>query len=187
MSRLNKLYLEKTVPEFMKDGYKNKMAVPRLTKIVVSLGIGKFRENEKLVETAKNNLSAITGQKPVVKKARKAISGFKVRQGDEVGLMVTLRKNKMYDFLDKLINVTLPRLRDFRGIDPKSFDGHGNITIGVKEHLVFPEITHETENIHGLEITIVSDCKNEKDAKKLLTSLGLPFKEENKNKENSNG
>lgn len=179
MSRLKEMFETKIVPEFLKENFKNRMAVPKLVKVVINIGIGKVRENEKLVEIIKKNLAEISGQMPAVRKAKKAISGFKVREGDEVGLTVTLRGERMYDFMDKLANVTLPRVRDFRGLNPKSFDKNGNFTLGIKENVYFPEVSHNTENIHGLEVTIVSTAKNPTDGQKLLTKLGLPFGEQN--------
>ena len=179
MSRLKLMYIEKIVPEFLTEGYKNRLAVPRLEKVVVNVGTGKIRGNSGLVEGVVKNLAAITGQKPSVRKSRKAISGFKIRENEEVGLTVTLRGDRMYDFLDKLANVTLPRVRDFRGLNPKSFDKDGNFTLGMKEHIYFPEVAHATENIHGLEVTIVTTAKNPEEGQKLLTRLGLPFGEQN--------
>ena len=175
MPSLDMIYKEQIIPEFLKAGYKNAMAVPKITKVIVNVGIGKNRDNEKYVNLVKSNLAAITGQIPVITKSRLSISGFKVREGDSVGLKVTLRGKKMYDFLSKLTNIALPRLRDFRGLNPKSIDRNGNFTIGVKEHLVFPEIAHEADNIHGLEITMVSTSKNAQDTEKLITMLGFPF------------
>jgi large subunit ribosomal protein L5 len=179
MSNLKKKYIEEIRPEMQKSGFKNVHSVPRLQKVIVNVGIGKIRANQKFTEIVVKNLTAVTGQKPIIRKAKKAIAGFKVREGDEVGLMVTLRSDKMYDFLHKLANVALPRLRDFRGLDPKSFDSNANITLGIKERVVFPEISHEAENIHGMEVTIVTTAKNKQDAQKLLESLGFPFKEKN--------
>jgi len=176
MSNLKKRYLEKIVPELEKE-YGNKMAVPKVVKVIVNVGIGKIRDNEKQVTAIKNNLAAITGQYPATKKAKKAISGFKVREGDNVGLMVTLRGEKMYDFLDKLANITLQRIRDFRGINNDSFDKNGNISIGIRESIYFPEISHESENIHSLEITIVTKADNNSDSQKMLEKLGFPFKD----------
>ncbi len=172
------IYIKKIVKELEKENFKSEMAMPRLEKVIVSVGIGKIADNQKFVQTVISNLKAITGQKPIIRKAHKAISGFKVRVGDHVGLMVTLRNERMYDFLNKLANITLPRLRDFRGINPKSFDNKGNLTIGIKEHLVFPEISHEAENIHGLEVSIVIKADTKKDAQKLIKVLGFPLKEE---------
>lgn len=180
MSNLRKKYEEKIVPSLMESlNIKNRMAVPKVQKVVVNVGIGASKVNPKLAEIVQANLEAITGQKPVMRRARKAISGFKVRQGDEVGLMVTLRSDRMYDFLDKLANITFPRLRDFRGLNQKSFDSAGNISIGFKEQIIFPEITTEkSENIHGLEVSIIINSYNAETSQKLLESLGFPFKKE---------
>lgn len=193
MSRLSEKYNKEIIAEFLKSGYsttlpsgarkfvpnyKNKLAVPKVTKVVVSSGIGKIRENEKLKKMIKSNLSAITGQMPAVRKAKKAISGFKVREGEEVGYITTLRGIKMYDFLDKLANTVLPRVRDFRGLDPKSFDQAGNFNLGIREHIVFSEIAAHADNIHSLEVTIVTSAKKQKEAQKLLEMLGFPFKKE---------
>lgn len=171
-------YNEVIAPLLTKDlGIKNKLALPRLRKVVVNVGIGANKTNPKLTEMVLSNLTAITGQKPVIRKARKAISGFKVRTGDEVGLMVTLRGQRMYDFVQKIAHVTLPRLRDFRGLDPKSFDQAGNFTLGFKEQLIFPEITNEkTEVVHGLEVTMIMNTYNAEHSKQLLVALGFPFK-----------
>lgn len=157
----------------------NKMALPKLEKVVVNIGIGGAKLNPKLAEAAKNSLIAITGQKPIVCRAKKAIAGFKIREGDEVGLMVTLRGVKMYDFVEKLANIVLPRLRDFRGIDEKSLDASGNLTLGIKEQIIFPEITTEkSEIIHGLEVTMVINSHSKNASRKLLEKLGFPFKKE---------
>ena len=175
-SRLQEKYNKEIVAGFLKEGYTNKMAVPKITKVTVNVGIGKNRGNEKFVADVASNLQKITGQKAAVRKAKKAISGFKVREGDKVGLVVTLRGVRMYNFLDKLANIALPRLRDFRGLDQKSFDKNNNFTLGIKEHLVFPEVTHSAENIHGLEISIATTAKNQKDAIKLIKEIGFTFK-----------
>ena len=155
----------------------NVMAMPKVTKVVINVGIGKNRDNQKYVEDVSSNLTKISGQKPAIRKAKKAIAGFKVRAGDNVGLVVTLRGRRMNDFLKKLSHITLPRLRDFRGLDPKSFDKENNFTLGIKEHVIFPETSHAAENIHGLEITINTTAKTRDDAVKLLKELGFPFKE----------
>lgn len=157
-------------------GIKNVMALPKLQKVVVNVGTGQNKVNPKFSENATNNLIAITGQKPAKRLARKAISGFKIREGDEVGLVVTLRGEKMYDFVDKLANITLPRLRDFRGFNEKSFDQAGNYTLGLKDQLIFPEISHEkAESAHGLEITFVLKSPSSKASKLLMEKLGFPF------------
>lgn len=186
MSNLKKLYDEKIMSEFLSDGFKNKMAVPKVLKVIVNVGVGKLRANSGYVDQVKKNLTAITGQFPKTTRSKKAISGFKVREGDEVGLMVTLRGVRMYDFLEKLANVTLPRIRDFRGLDQKSFGKSGNFTLAVKENLYFPETSHNTENVHSLEITIVTTAKDSKNGEKLLTKLGFPFKTQ-EGKEKNNG
>lgn len=173
-------YNEVIVPQLMKDlGVKNKLALPRLKKVVVNVGIGANKQNPKFTEIVSANLASITGQKPAVRKARKAVSGFKVRVGDEVGLMVTLRGQKMYDFVQKIAHGALPRLRDFRGLDPKSFDQAGNFTLGFKEQLIFLEITNEKSEIaHGLEVSMIMNSYNPEHSKKLLVALGFPFKKE---------
>lgn len=165
-------------PQIQKElGIKNILALPKLEKVVINIGIGKNRANQKFVDLAKDNLTSIAGQKPVVRLAHKAISGFKVREGDVVGLMVTLRGTKMYDFLSKVANVTLPRLRDFRGLNPKSFGAKGNFTLGIREQIIFPEITHEkAELIHGLEISVVFANSNPEYSQKILEKIGFPFK-----------
>lgn len=168
----------------LKKDNQNPMATPKVEKVIINVGIGKTRDDQKFVGAVSKNLAAISGQKPVIRKAKKAIAGFKVREGDDVGLMVTLRGNKMADFLEKLANVTLPRIRDFRGLSRKSFDGHGNITIGVKESVYFPEISHESENIHSLEIAIVTTSKDNKASEKLLEKLGFPFEKKVEEKKN---
>lgn len=188
MSNLRDTYEKEIVPALIKDlGIKNKMALPKLQKVVVNVGIGSNKVSPKFSEMVTANLMAITGQKPVIRKARKAISGFKVRTGDEVGLMVTLRGDKMYDFVQKIAHVTLPRLRDFRGLDPESFDQGGNLTLGFKEQLIFPEITSEkTESVHGLEVTMIINSKSPENSRKLLEAFGFPFKKSLETKE-SNG
>jgi len=158
-------------------GYKNDLAVPKIEKVVVNAGIGKFLKDEKAQETIINDLAKITGQKPVYTLARKAISGFKIRKGMKVGLKVTLRKKRMYDFLDRLIHVAIPRIRDFRGIPEKSIDKEGNLSIGIKEHIIFPEIAHEdVKLIFGFEVTIVTNAKTREEAIELFKLLGFPIK-----------
>jgi len=182
-ARLQQLFISKVVPALLKEfGYKSSMAVPRLTKVTVNVGLGKALTEPKLTEVATQTLSRITGQKPVPRPARKSISNFKIRQGMVIGLQVTLRGRRMYEFMDKLINVTLARVRDFRGVSSQALDGHGNMTMGFKEHLVFPEIkSDEVESIHGLEVAITTSAKTNAEGKRLLELLGLPFaKEESK-------
>lgn len=160
-----------------KMALKNALAVPHLKKVIVNVGIGQAKDNPKFKEIVLENLTAITGQRGKITKAKKAIAGFKIRLGDEVGLVVTLRGKRMDDFIYKLINVVLPRMRDFRGLDPKSFDKDGNFTLAIKEQIIFPEISHEkTEILHGLSIVISTTAKNPHDGQLLLEVLGFPFK-----------
>ncbi len=160
-----------------KMNLKNSLAVPQMTKVVLNVGIGKLKENPKFKEIVLENLMAITGQKPKVTKAKKAISGFKIREGDEVGLVVTLRGKRMNDFIYKLANVVLPRMRDFRGLDPKRFDREGNYTLGLNEQIIFPEISHEkAETLHGLSIVFKTTAQNPHSGQLLLEVLGFPFK-----------
>jgi len=181
---LKEKYEKEVVPAMMKKfGYKSKMAVPKIEKVVVNVGFGKMvaqktpKEREKIINEITNTLALICGQKPVVTKARKSISGFKVRKGMIIGAKVTLRRKRMYDFLERLIHIALPRTRDFRGIDPKSIDDQGNLTIGIKEHIVFPEASSEsTSRIFGFEITIVTSAKTKEEAEELFRLLGFPLK-----------
>lgn len=175
--RLKEKYFQEVVPAMMqKFGYKNVMQVPRLAKIVINIGLGEGKDNPKALEAALNDLMAITGQKPVVTRAKKSIANFKLRKGMPIGCMVTLRGDRMYEFLDKMINLALPRVRDFRGVSDKSFDGRGNYSIGFKEQLVFPEIDYDkVDKIRGLEVTIVTSAKTDEEAKELLRLLGMPF------------
>lgn len=179
MARLQKLYKEKIVPEMVKKyGYKNVMAVPRISKIVVNMGVGKALENKKCLEDAQKQLGLITGQKPVVTKAKKSLAGFKLRKGNPIGCKVTLRGVRMYEFLDRLVNVTLPRIKDFRGLSSKGFDEAGNYTLGIHEQLVFPEISPEdVEFVQGMDITIVISGKQRERSKELLRILGTPFRD----------
>lgn len=179
MARLQKLYKEKIVPEMMKKyGYKNVMAVPRLSKIVVNMGVGKALENKKCLEDAQKQLGLITGQKPVITKAKKSVAGFKLRKGNPIGCKVTLRGVRMYEFLDRLVNVTLPRIKDFRGLSSKGFDEVGNYTLGIHEQLVFPEINPEdVEFVQGMDITMVISGKQKDRSKELLRTLGTPFRD----------
>lgn len=178
MSQLKEIYNKKIVGDLKNElGISNIFALPKLSKVVINIGTGQNKTNPKFAEAASQTLLAITGQKPAVRKAKKAISGFKTRQGDQVGLMVTLRGNKMYDFTDKLANIVLPRLRDFRGLDMKGFDKNGNYTLGIAEQIIFPEITHEkAEIIHGLSITFVTTAQDAKAGHALLKAFGFPFK-----------
>ncbi|KKQ18206.1 MAG: 50S ribosomal protein L5 [Berkelbacteria bacterium GW2011_GWA1_36_9] len=180
MSKAQEIFKSKIVPELaQKLELKNKMAVPDLEKIVINVGIGKTRENPKFKEIVTESLKSITGQKPKVTKAKKAISGFKIRQNDEIGLVVTLRKDRMYDFSYKLANIVLPRMRDFRGLDEKDFDRAGNFTLALREQVIFPEISHEkAETIFGMSITFVTTAKDIKEGRILLEALGFPFKKD---------
>lgn len=177
MSRLKEKYFKKIVPALKKElGYKNDLAVPRMQKVVVNVGLGKAIENKKLLDQAVSDIAAITGQKPVLKSAKKSIAAFKIREGTPVGLMVTLRGERMYEFVDRLVNVAIPRIRDFRGLPETAFDKQGNYSIGIREHIVFPEINTDSVNeIFGLEITIVIKAKNSSEAKRLLILLGFPI------------
>lgn len=180
MNNLEKRYRTEVIPKLKQLlGYKNDLAVPRLVKVIINIGIGSGARDEKSRTAASETLKRISGQKPVLNLAKKSISSFKIRRGMPVGVSVTLRKKRMYDFVDKLINVTLPRVRDFRGLNPKSFDGRGNYSLGFREHNVFPEIkSDEVENIHGLELAIVTSAESDNEALKLLELLGFPFKKE---------
>ncbi len=176
--RLKEKYRKEVLPRMMKEfSYRNQMQVPRLDRVVVNVGMGEAIQNAKLLESAVTELALIAGQKPVVTKAKKAIAGFKLRQGMPIGAKVTLRGNYMYEFLDRLMNIGLPRIRDFRGVSPKAFDGRGNYTLGLKEQLTFPEIKYDdVASIHGMDITIVTSAKRNDEAKALLSHLGMPFR-----------
>lgn len=177
MSNFRKLYDEKIVPELMKEhNYTTIMAVPKLEKIVINMGVGEGSKDEKFITAAVKDLEAISGQKCVVTKARKSIAGFKLREGQAIGCKVTLRGERMYEFLDKLVNVSLPRVRDFRGVSNNSFDGRGNYTLGVKEQLIFPEIDFDDVNkVRGMDIVIVTTANTDEESRELLTQLGMPF------------
>ncbi len=182
MTRLEKKYKEEVVIEIMKKfGYKNKLQTPKLEKIVLNTCLKEAIENKKILNSACLELGAITGQKPVITKAKKSIAGFKLRAGMSIGAKVTLRKDRMYEFLDRLLNITLPRIRDFRGVSPKSFDVNGNYTLGIKEQVIFPEIdVDKVEKVHGLDITIVTSAKTSDEGRELLRLLGMPFTRDNK-------
>lgn len=177
-NRLHKLYLDVVVPAIMKEkGYKNVHQVPRLEKIIVSRGLGDIKDNSQAFNKAVEELAQITGQRPVATVAKKSIANFKVREGMKIGAKVTLRGEQMYEFLDKLISIALPRLRDFQGVSNKSFDGRGNYAMGLTEQLVFPEISYEKiDKIRGLDIVIVTSAKSDEEAKLVLSKLGMPFK-----------
>lgn len=178
MSNLKNLYKETIVDQLMKEfNYKSVMQVPKLEKIVINMGVGEGARDEKYIEAALNDLETITGQKAVVTKARKSIAGFKLREGQTIGVKVTLRGEKMYYFMEKLINVALPRVRDFRGISKSSFDGHGNYTLGVKEQLIFPEIEYDNVlKIRGMDIVFVTTAKTNEEAESLLRAFKMPFR-----------
>jgi len=167
-------------PILMKEfGFKNRMQAPRLEKVVVNMGLGEAIQNNKILDASIEQLAAITGQKPVVTKARKSIANFKLRQGQSIGAMVTLRGDRAYEFLDRLLNVALPRVRDFKGVSPKAFDGKGNYTLGVKEQIIFPEINYDrVEKIKGLNITVVTTARNDEEGRALLRHLGMPFRQQ---------
>jgi large subunit ribosomal protein L5 len=178
MARLKDLYEKSVRPQLMRDfGYGNMHEVPRLEKIVVNVGMGAAIDNPKLLDAAVEQLAAITGQRPVVTRAKKAISNFRLREGMAIGAKVTLRGQRMYEFLDRLINVAIPRIRDFRGVPTRSFDGRGSYTLGVKEQLIFPEIDYDkVEKVHGMDITIVTTAERDDEALALLAALGMPFR-----------
>ncbi len=176
--RLKERYKREVVPALMKEfGYRNVMEVPRLVKIVVNVGVGEAIQNPKALDHAVQDIATITGQRPIVTRARKSIAGFKLRKGDPIGVKATLRGDRMYDFLDRLCNVALPRQRDFRGVSPDSFDGRGNYTLGLREQLVWPEIDYDSiDKIRGMEITIVTTAKTDEEGRRLLALLGMPFR-----------
>ena len=178
MEKLREQYKNEVIPALMKKfNYKSVMEVPKLEKIVLNVGLGDIRENPKALENTINDLSIITGQKPVVTKAKKSIAAFKIREGVNMGCKVTLRSEKMYEFAYKLFNVALPRVRDFRGVSANSFDGRGNYSMGIKEQLIFPEIEYDkVDKLRGMDIIFVTTAKSDEEAKELLTLLGMPFK-----------
>ena len=178
MEKLREQYQKEIVPALMKKfNYKSVMQVPKLDKIVINIGLGDIKENPKSLENAVNDLMIITGQKPVITKARKSIAAFKLREGVNVGCKVTLRADKMYDFAYKLFNVALPRVRDFRGVSSDSFDGRGNYAMGIKEQLIFPEIEYDkVDKLRGMDIIFVTTAKSDEEAKELLKLMGMPFK-----------
>ena len=177
MARLRERYKEDIVSNLQRElGYKNVYQVPKVEKIVINVGLGEAVSNGRALEAAVNDLTLITGQKPVVTRAKKSIATFKLRAGMPIGAMVTLRGERMYEFLDRLVSVALPRIRDFRGVSPNSFDGRGNYTLGLREQLMFPEIDYDRiDKIRGLEVSIVTTAKNDDEGRRLLTHLGMPF------------
>ena len=178
MARLQDQYKAEIVPKLKeKFGYRNVMQVPRLSKVVVNMGLGDAIENVKVIETAAAEIAIITGQKPVVTKARKSIANFKLREGVPIGVMVTLRREQMYHFLDKLIAIALPRVRDFKGVSPRGFDGRGNYTLGIKEQIMFPEVNYDKiDKIRGMNITIVTTARTDEEGLELLRLMGMPFR-----------
>ena len=178
MNRLQERYENEVVKSLMeKFNYSSKMQAPKIEKIVLNIGVGDAVSNSKLLDDAVNELTLITGQKPVVTRAKKSIAGFKLREGQAIGCKVTLRGERMYEFLDKLVNISLPRVRDFRGVSANSFDGRGNYSMGIKEQLIFPEIEYDkVDKIRGMDIIFVTTAKTDEEAKELLTLLGMPFK-----------
>ncbi len=178
MKRIKEHYREEVVPALMKEfGYRNVMQVPRVTKIVVNVGMGEALQNAKALDAAVRDVTTITGQRPVITRARKSIAAFKLRAGNPIGVMVTLRGQKMYDFLERLVNIALARQRDFRGVSRDAFDGRGNYTLGLREQLVWPEINYDTvDKVRGMEISVVTTAQNDDEARRMLELLGMPFR-----------
>jgi large subunit ribosomal protein L5 len=178
MSRLKDRYTSDVAPALKKEfGYKNVMAIPKVTKVVVNMGLGEATQNAKIVDVGADEITRITGQKPVVRRAKKSIAQFKVRQGMPIGSMVTLRGDRMWEFLDRLISIALPRVRDFRGVSPRGFDGRGNYTLGLKDQLLFPEIDYmKVDKARGMNISVVTTAKTDEESRKLLQLLGMPFR-----------
>ncbi len=178
MSRLKEKYLNDIVASLTKKfNYKNVMQVPKLDKIVINMGVGEAKENSKILDSAMSDLEIISGQKPVVTRAKNSVANFKIREGMPIGCKVTLRGEKMYDFADRLINLALPRVRDFRGVNPDAFDGRGNYALGIKEQLIFPEIEYDKiDKVRGMDIIFVTTAKTDEEARELLTEFGMPFR-----------
>jgi large subunit ribosomal protein L5 len=178
MSRLKERYLTDVVPALTKEfGYANIMAVPKVQKVVVNMGLGEATQNVKLIDVAHDELSRITGQRPVTTRAKKSIAAFKVRQGMPVGVSVTLRGERMFEFLDRLMNIALPRVRDFKGVSPKGFDGRGNFTLGLRDQLLFPEIDYmKVDKARGMNVSVVTTARTDQEARRLLQLLGMPFR-----------
>jgi large subunit ribosomal protein L5 len=179
MSRLKEKYQKEVVPALTKEfGYKNVMAVPRLRKVVVNMGLGEATQNAKLIDTGADELARITGQKAVTRRAKKSVAQFKVRKGQPVGTMVTLRGERMWEFLDRLMSVALPRVRDFKGVSPRGFDGRGNYTLGLRDQLLFPEIDYmKVDKARGMNVSVVTTAKTDEEARKLLQFIGMPFRQ----------
>ena len=178
-ARLKDKYVKEVVPALTKEfGYKNVMAVPKIAKVVVNMGLGEATANAKIIDTGADELARITGQKPVTRRAKKSIAAFKVRKGMPIGTMVTLRGERMWEFLDRLISVALPRVRDFRGVSPRGFDGRGNFTLGLKDQLLFPEIDYmKVDKARGMNVSVVTTAKTDQEARKLLQFIGMPFRQ----------
>jgi len=178
-ARLRERYQKEVVPALKKEfGYKNVMAVPRIQKVVVNMGLGEATANVKLVDTGADELARITGQKPVVRRAKKSIAAFKVRKGMPIGAMVTLRGERMWEFLDRLVSIALPRVRDFKGVSPRGFDGRGNYTLGLRDQLMFPEIDYmKVDKARGMNVSVVTSAKTDEEARKLLQFIGMPFRQ----------
>ncbi len=181
MNRLKERYEKEAVPALKKEfGYKNVMAVPKLQKVVVNMGLGEATSNAKIIEVGADELGRITGQKPVVRRAKKSIAAFKVRKGQPIATSVTLRGERMYEFLDRLMSIALPRVRDFRGVSPKGFDGRGNFTLGLKDQLLFPEIDYmKVDKSRGMNVSVVTTARTDQEARKLLQLIGMPFRTTN--------
>ena len=177
-ARLQEYYKKEVIPQLIKEfGYKNPMQVPRLVKIVINMGLGEATQNIKILDAAMEELALITGQRPIIRRARKSIAAFKLRAGMPIGCKVTLRRTRMYDFFDKLVHFALPRVRDFKGVSDKSFDGRGNYTLGIREHIIFPEINYDKiDKVKGMNITFVTTAKTDEEGKALLEKLGMPFR-----------
>jgi large subunit ribosomal protein L5 len=178
MHRLLDLYKKEITPKLIKEfNYKNVMEVPKIEKIVLNMGVGEATQNIKILDAATEELTLIAGQKAIIRRAKKSVATFKLREGMPIGCMVTLRRVKMYDFLDKLVNIALPRVKDFRGVSPKAFDGRGNYSLGIREHLIFPELDYDkVEKVKGIGVNIVTTAKTDEEAKKLLEYMGMPFR-----------
>lgn len=178
MKNLKERYKKEIVPGMMKKfGYKNPMQVPSVVKLVINRGVGEATANPKAIDISVAEIAAITGQRPLVTKSKKSIAGFKLKENTSIGCVVTLRGQRMYDFLDKLVNICLPKIRDFKGVSPKSFDGHGNYTIGIREQLIFPEVIYDkVDKVRGMDITIVTNASRDEEANELLRLIGFPFR-----------
>ncbi len=178
MARLREKYQNEIAPKLSQQfGYKSPMQIPKITKVVLNMGLGEAIQNIKILDSAAAELAQIAGQKPVITRARQSIAAFKLRKGMPIGCMVTLRGDRMYEFLDKLVNIALPRVRDFRGVSSKAFDGRGNYTLGIKEHIIFPEIDYDKiDKIKGMNITVVTTAKTDAETRELLTLMGMPFR-----------